>query len=114
MSNKPMCVLCHVPLYKSEKEEFQWICSKDRSHKYQLYQEVMAYDEDFSTVYGEEEENELELEGLGQDSAGLLVADNEFEIEEDEEDKHKDPGSIPIPKYMKGSATTEVIEYREE
>ena len=59
-----MCVLCHVPLYKAENEDYIWICSKKKSHKYQYLSEVMSYDNDFSTIYGEEEENQIELAGL--------------------------------------------------
>ena len=35
--NKPMCVLCNVQLYKGEGEDYQWICSKKKFHKYQLF-----------------------------------------------------------------------------
>jgi hypothetical protein len=111
MTNKPMCVLCHVPLYKLESEDYQWICSKDRSHKYQLFYEVMSYDNDFGTVLGEEEENQIELAGLEGVGEPLLLSanDNEFEDSND-----KNNGDIKIPKYMKDSETSKVTYFREE
>jgi len=127
--NKPMCVLCHVPLYKSEKEneDYQWICSKNKSHKYQLYYEVMSYESDFGTVLGEEEENQIELAGLeGVGEPALLSSSSSSEQEKDNNDNSMKPeevlnatnnkvkSDIPIPKYFKDSETTKVIEYREE
>ena len=110
MSNKPMCVLCHVPLYKSENEDYLWICSKEKSHKYQIYAEIISYDNEFSTIFGEEEENQIELAGL--DGVGdpliLCADDNEFS-KEDNESK----SDIKIPKYFQNSTTTKIIDYRE-
>jgi hypothetical protein len=106
--NKPMCVLCHVPLYKSENEDYQWICTKEKSHKYQIYHEIMAYESDFSSIYNEEENN-LELEGLeGVGGPQLLVADDDFDEDIEEDD------SIPIPDYMKPGPGKTLVEYREE
>ena len=119
-SNKPMCVLCNVPLYKMKEDQFQWRCPNQECRKvYQLYYEVMAYESDFSTIYGEEEENSLELAGLeGVGEPILLVAkDNDNDNDNEEEvitTKTKTKSDIPIPKYMKDSEITEVVEYREE
>ena len=110
--NKPICVLCHVPLYKAEKEDYQWICSKEKSHKYQLFYEVMSYDNDFSTIYGEEEENQIELSGLeGVGEPLILTADNDNESSKKDNDTSKT--DIAVPKYMKDSETTRVVEYHE-
>jgi hypothetical protein len=109
MTNKPMCVLCNVPLYKGT-EDYQWICTKDKAHKYQFYAEVMAYDNEFSTIFSEEEENEIELAGL--DGVGepiLLCGEDNFKREENDPKKF----DIKIPKYFKDSETTKVTEYHE-
>lgn len=114
MTNKPpTCVLCHVSLYKLENEDYQWICPKDKSHKYQLFYEVMSYDNDFSTIYGEDEEDQIELAGLeGVGEPILLTADNDNEFsKEDNNDTSK--SDIKIPRYMQDSETTKVIEYTE-
>ena len=101
--NKPMCVLCHVPLYKMEEEGIQFRCNKCRK-VYQLYYEVMAYESDFETIYNEEEDS-LELEGLegSQSSPALVVADND-NVFDDDEYNNKNPttrSDIPIPNYFK-------------
>lgn len=114
IKNKPTCVLCHVHLYKSENEDYQWICSKDKSHKYQIYAEVMAYDNEFSTIFGEEEENQIELAGLeGVGEPLLLTSDNDSEFSKEEKES-KSKSDIKIPKYMKDSETTTVTYFREE
>lgn len=112
--NKPMCVLCHVPLYKMEEEGIQFRCNKCRK-VYQLYYEVMAYESDFETIYNEEEDS-LELEGLegSQSSPALVVADNDNVF--DDEYNNKNPttrSNIAIPKYMKNSDTVKVVEFKE-
>lgn len=112
--NKPMCVLCHVPLYKMEEEGIQFRCSK--CHKvYQLYYEVMAYESDFETIYNEEEDS-LELEGLegSQSSPALVVL--EKDNYDNEYDSNKGPttrSDIPVPKYMQDSGTVKVVEFKE-
>lgn len=111
MTNKPMCVLCNVPLYKLENEDYQWICTKDKAHKYQIYAEVISYDNEFSTIYSEEEENEIELAGLeGVNEPMLLSGADELKREED----NKNRSDIKIPKYMTDTETTKVTYYREE
>jgi hypothetical protein len=107
--HKPMCVICQVPLYKGENEDYQWICPKDKSHKYQIFAEVMSYDNNFSTIFSEEEENQIQLAGLEGVGEPLLLTEDEFK-----EESHNKPGSIPIPKYFKDSETTKVTEYHEE
>ena len=108
MTNKPICVLCNVPLYKLETEDYQWICTKNKAHRYQIYAEVISYDNEFSTIFSEEEENQIELAGLdGVGEPMLLSAQNEFKTKED-----LDPGSIKRPKYLMDSETT-TVEYHE-
>ena len=112
MSNKPMCVLCNVPLYKSENEDYQWFCSKDKSHKYQIFAEVISYDNEFSTIYGEEEENQIQLAGLeGVGEPLLLTADNDNEFSKEEDPSKSD---IKIPPYFKDTSTTKIIDYQEK
>ena len=106
--NKPMCVLCHVPLYKGEGEDYQWFCPKEKSHKYQIYAEVISYDNEFSTIFGEEEENQIELAGLEGVGEPLLLTASEDEIKSDNESK----SDIPIPRYMKPSPGV-TVEFRE-
>jgi hypothetical protein len=113
--NKPICVLCHVPLDKIEEEEIQFRCPK--CHKiYQLYYEVMAYESDFETIY-QEEEDSLELEGLeGSQSSPALVVLEKDNYYDDNEYNNKNPttrSDIKIPKYMQDSETTKVIDFKE-
>jgi len=112
--NKPMCVLCHVPLYKME-EDYQWRCPNQKCRKvYQLYYEVMAYESDFQSIYNEEEDN-LEHEGLegSQSSPALVVADNEFD-EYDSNNKNPTTRSdITIPDYMKPGPGQRLVEFKE-
>ena len=113
--NKPMCVLCSVPLYKSESEDYMWICTNQRAHKYQIYAEVMAYDNRFATIYDEEEENQIELAGLeGKGNPILLSADNDDYNEFSKEDNTSNKSDIKIPQYMRDSDITKVVEYKEE
>lgn len=109
--NKPTCVICNIPLHKLENEDYLWICPKDRAHRYQIYAEVMAYDNDFSSIYGVEEEAEIELAGLeGVGNPSLLSAEDEFKSEDNDTSK----SDIAVPKYFRDSPTTKIIEYREE
>ena len=111
IKNKPTCVLCHVPLNKLEKEEYIWVCPKDKNHKYQLYYEVMSYDNDFGTILGEEEESQIELAGLeGVGEPVIVTGSYDYNFKE----KEKESKDIPIPKYMKDSPTTKVTHYRED
>ena len=99
-------------VYKSESEDYMWICSNQRAHKYQIYAEVMAYDNQFSTIYGEEEENQIELAGLeGVGNPILLSADNDNEFSKEDDTSKSD---IKKPKYMKDSDNTTVTYFREE
>ena len=114
IKNKPMCVLCNVSLYKAENEGYQWICSKDRAHRYQIYAEVMAYDNDFSTIYEEEEENQIELAGLEGVGEPILLSAVEDRIMESEQvlNENKPKSDIKIPDYMK-SKNGVTVEYKE-
>lgn len=115
MTNKPQCVLCHVPLSKLENDDYLWICPKDRAHKYQIYAEVMSYDNDFSTIFSEEKENQIELAGLeGVGDPVLMTSTNEDNLMKPEPiNANKSKSDIKIPKYMQNNATTKVIDYRE-
>ncbi len=112
---KPMCVICHVPLNKLETDDYLWLCPKDRSHKYQLFYEVMSYENDFSTIYSEEEENEIELAGLEGVGDPVLFSSTDDTIMKPEPiNANKSKSDIKIPKYMQDSETTKVTYYREE
>jgi hypothetical protein len=107
----PTCVLCK---YKLEQiEEYLYKCSNPKCKKeYTLFYEVMAYDDSVGTAY-DEEANTLELEGLAGAAGPRLEVENDYDYFDKEDNEDDKPGSIPIPKYMKNSETTKVIEYRE-
>ena len=113
-NSKPTCVLCHVPLNKLENEEYLWLCPKDKNHKYQLYYEVMAYDSDFGTILGEEEESQIELAGLEGVSQPIIITGSyDFTKPAQILGENKIKSDIPIPAYLKDSSTTKVIDYQE-
>ena len=88
---------------------------KRETHKYQIYAEVMSYDNDFSTIYGEEEENNIELAGLeGVGEPILLTSDNDNDSEFEREEDNTSKSDIKIPKYMQDSETSKVTYCREE
>jgi len=116
MTNKPMCFLCKAPLYKAENDEYQYICTKDKAHKYQIYAEVMSYDNKFSTIYNEEEENQLELAVLEGAGSPIRMVANDSNLDSNLSILDREKGSksdIKRPKYMLDSDKTKVIEYRE-
>ena len=95
--------------YTKEKEKIiNGFCPKEKSHKYQIYAEVISYDNEFSTIFGEEEENQIELAGLEGVGEPLLLTASEDEIKSDNESK----SDIPIPRYMKPSPGV-TVEFRE-
>ena len=50
------------------------LSKNQRAHKYQIYAEVMAYDNRFATIYDEEEENQIELAGLrGEEESNSFI-----------------------------------------
>jgi len=115
MSNKPTCVLCHVPLSKLDNDDYLWICAKDRAHKYQIYAEVMSYDNNFSTTFSEEEENQIELAGLeGVGDPVLMTSNNEDNLMKPKSvlNENTIKSDIKIPDYMK-SRNGVTVEYRE-
>jgi hypothetical protein len=117
----PKCVICKINLEQiDEEDDYLFKCPNPKCKKeYTLFYEVMAYDDDVGTAYDEESET-LELEGLaGASGSRLEVKEDELEFpsideEMEEEYETREGGKIPIPKYMRDSQTTKVIEYREE
>lgn len=109
------CVICKTIL-EQQKDQYLYKCPKCKL-EYTLYYEVMAYDDSVGTVYDEDAAT-IELEGLEAAHPGgaLVSASSEYEdiYEDDEDEDNKTKSDIPIPKYMKDSETTKVIEYREE
>jgi hypothetical protein len=98
---KILCVLCKVQLDCTNPEENRYKCPRCKN-TYQLgFNQINEFDDELESSHEED---------IEEDSVGLLVADDD-EFDEDIED---DDDSIPIPKYMQNSATTEVIDYREE
>jgi hypothetical protein len=108
---KILCVLCPniqlEPISTTiEENELTYKCPRCKN-TYQLGYEILEHEDDFESSH---EDEDIELAGLDSNgSVGLLVANDE-----DDEDKYKTKSDIPIPKYMKDSETTKVIEYREE
>jgi hypothetical protein len=103
---KILCVLCKVQLDCTNPEENRYKCPRCRN-TYQLgFNQINEFEDELESSH---EEDDFE----DSDSVGLLVADDDDEFDEDiEEDDSK--SDIPIPKYMQNSATTELIDYREE
>jgi hypothetical protein len=94
------CVLCKVQLECFNPEENRYKCPRCKN-TYQLgYGEIIPQEDILESSHEVEEE----------ESAGLLVKENEFETEEDTSSK----SDIPIPKYMKDSETSKVTYFRED
>lgn len=108
---KIFCVLCaneKIQLEPSsiEKDELQYKCPRCKN-TYQLGYEILEHEDDFESSH---EDEDIELSGLdNNNTVGLLVANDDKE-----EETFFSKSDIPIPKYMKDSQTTKVIEYREE
>jgi hypothetical protein len=110
---KIFCVLCanekvQLECINPEEDELTYRCPRCKN-TYQLGFEILEHEDDFESSH---EDEDIELSGIESDSVGvgLLVANDEY----DDDDEDQKEGKIPIPKYMKDSQTTKVIEYREE
>ena len=100
---KILCVLCKVQLECINPEENRYKCPRCKN-TYQLGYEIIPTEDILESSHEEE--------GEGEDSIGLLSAnEDEFNNNKEEEDS---TGSIPVPKYFKDSATVKVIDYHEE
>lgn len=120
-NNKPLCVICKIPLLHSAADPNSFKCSKCHN-TYTLYYEIMEYEDDFETIHEDEAET-IELAGLDAGGTGLesssdddnevfnLKSIEEQIVSEREEQQEKVEGSIKRPPYMKGS---NVIFYQKE
>jgi phage FluMu protein Com len=107
---KLLCVLCsNDKIQLDYVSELRYKCPRCKN-TYQLGYEILEHEDDFVSLH---EGEDVELSGIGNDSVGLLVADNEFSSTTEEEEEEVE-GKIPIPKYMKSGEGRKVIEYREE
>lgn len=102
---KILCVLCRIQLDCVNPEENRYKCPRCKN-SYQLGYEIIPQEDELESSHSEYEDFE-------EARANLLVADDD-DYFDDNDDYDRTNSDIPIPKYMKSSATTEVIEYREE
>ena len=120
---KIFCVLCFpkvqlkciISTPPEDGEELRYKCPRCKN-TYQLGYEILEHEDDIVSSH-EDEADDIELTGLESDSGvGLLTKDNELDFPSLDEQYYEDKerGKIPIPKYMKDSVTTKVIEYNEE
>ena len=109
---KILCVLCKIQLNCISAEENRYKCPRCKN-TYQLGFEINEFEDEFESSH---EEEDIELSGLdNNNSAGLLsAAEDEFNKEDSDSNDNSRSGEIKLPKYFKDSATTKVLEYREE
>lgn len=114
---KPYCVTCPNKLKLEQIDDFMFICPRCRK-SYNLYYEVMAYEDELETSH-EDEAQMIETAGIS--SAGPLmefIDDNSENlqkmVEQDLEEESRRKGNIPIPKYMKDSEGSTVTYYNED
>ena len=100
------CVLCKIELDVVNAEERRFKCPRCKN-TYQLGYEIIPQEDVLESSHSEDDFEDLD------ENSGLLVADNDLDFD-DNDDEYKTKSDIPIPDYMKSSATTKVIEYREE
>lgn len=111
----PQCVICKIPLDNPDTNLFKCpSCNRE----YLLDYEIIAYDEEIGTAHDEEAAT-IELEGTAAISGPRLeTKKDELDFSPKEEgilEQEKKPKSdIKIPKYLKGSETSKVVEYHEE
>ena len=76
----------------------------------------MSYENDFSTIYNEEEENEIELAGLEGVGDAVLFSSTEDNTLKAEPvlNVNKSQSNIKRPKYIQNSETPTVTYYKEE
>lgn len=115
-NNIPLCVICKIGLDNIDQHVFN--CSKCK-RQYILDYEILAYDDTVGTAFDEEAAT-IELEGIAAMSGPRLETKTDEldfssnkDYNEDEKDK-KNKSDIKIPKYLKDSETTKVVEYNEE
>lgn len=111
---KILCVIDKVPLDIIEPP-LVYKCPRCKN-TYQLGYEILEHEDDIVSSH-EDEAADIELAGLESiNSVGLLTKDNELDFPSLDEEKESNSrkGNIPVPKYMKDSVTTKVVEYREE
>ena len=95
------CVLCN-----NEKIELE--CINSEENRYKCNRCKNTYQPNFE-ILPQEDELESSHE-LKEDSMGLLVAEDEFSKEDDNDTK----SDIKVPKYMQDSETSKVTYFREE
>jgi hypothetical protein len=99
------CVICKDS--KLEQIDSNVLKCNICKNKYVLGYEILKHEDEVTDPYSNDPDIELSgIDGVG--NPILISADNEFK-----EESHNEPGSIPIPKYMKDSETT-TVEYREK
>ena len=97
------CVLCC-------NDKVQLECINPQENRYRCPRCKNTYQPNFE-ILPQEDELESSHESDEEDSVGLLVAEDEFSKEEDNDTSKTD---IKIPKYLKDSETTTVTYFREE
>ena len=102
-SQSIFCVLCN-------NEKIQLECFNSEENRYRCPRCKNTYQPNFE-ILPQEDELESSHESDEEDSVGLLVAEDEFSKEEDNDTSKTD---IKIPKYLKDSETTTVTYFREE
>jgi hypothetical protein len=110
----PICVLCKINLTNIDEHIFS--CPNCK-RQYILDYEIFAYDDEVGTAFDEEAAT-IEMEGIAAMSGPRLETQpNELDFSNEIKEKDEDPKSksdIKIPKYLKDSETTKVIDYQEE
>jgi hypothetical protein len=102
------CVLCKIELTCINLEEKRFKCPRCKN-SYQLGYEIIPQENILESSHESSDYEEYV------DNEGLLVADNDLDFDDNNDDEYdRTKSDIKVPKYMKSSTTTEVIEYREE
>jgi len=124
----PNCVICNISLENPETNTFE--CPRCK-RTYILDYEILSYPEEFGTAH-DNEAAIIELEGVGavgspkmatksaeeeessdNNDYGYLSQTNESILTREKNNKNL-KSDIKIPKYLKNSDTTKVIEFEEE
>jgi hypothetical protein len=103
---KISCVLCKIELDCINVEENRYKCPRCKN-SYQLGYEIIPQEDSLESSHESDYENYA-------DNEDLLTAGNDLEFDDDNDYDDETKSDIPIPKYMKSSATISVVEYREE
>ena len=102
---KILCVLCFpkIQLECINQDENRYRCPRCKNSYQILPNQINEFSDELESSHSEESEFD--------DNGGLLVAEDEFSKEEDNDTSKSD---IKIPKYMQDSETNKVTYFREE